>query len=43
VIADDAFAEAIVGTMTFEVEPQGPKRLKGLGSVEVSRLRSAGS
>jgi adenylate cyclase len=43
VIADDAFAEAIVGTMTFVVEPQGPKRLKGLGSVDVSRLRSAGS
>jgi adenylate cyclase len=43
VIADDAFAEAVVGTMTFVVEPQGPKRLKGLGSVDVSRLRSAGS
>jgi adenylate cyclase len=40
VLADDAFAEAISGTMTLVIEPQRRKRLKGLGSVHVSRLRS---
>jgi adenylate cyclase len=42
VLADDAFVEAISGTMTLVIEPQRRKRLKGLGSVHVSRLRSAG-
>ena len=41
VLADDAFVEAISGTMTLVIEPQRRKRLKGLGSVHVSRLRSA--
>jgi adenylate cyclase len=42
VLVDDAFREAIGGTMTLVIEPQRPKRLKGLGSVHVFRLRSAG-
>jgi adenylate cyclase len=42
VLADDAFVEAISRTMTLVIEPQRRKRLKGLGSVHVSRLRSAG-
>jgi adenylate cyclase len=42
VLADDAFVEAITGTMALVIEPQGRKRLKGLGSVHFSRLRSAG-
>ena len=42
VLADDAFVEAISGTRTLVIEPQSRKRLKGLGSVHVSRLRSAG-
>jgi adenylate cyclase len=42
VLADDAFVKAIMGTMTLVSEPQGRKRLKGLGSVHFSRLRSAG-
>ena len=41
VLADDAFTEAIAGTMTLLIEPQRRRRLKGLGSVHVSRLRSA--
>ena len=43
VLADDAFTDAIGGTITLVIEPQGRKRLKGIGSVHVSRLRSAGS
>ena len=35
VLADDAFVEAISATMTLVIEPQTPKRLKGLGSVHV--------
>jgi adenylate cyclase len=42
VLVDDAFREAIGGTMTLVIEPQRPKRLKGLGSVHVFRLRSTG-
>jgi adenylate cyclase len=42
VLADDAFTKAIDGTMTLVIEPQRRKRLKGLGSVRVSRVRSAG-
>jgi adenylate cyclase len=41
VLADDSFAEAIAGTFTLVIEPQGRKQLKGLGSVHASRLRSA--
>ena len=41
VLADDALTEAIAGTMTLLIEPQRRRRLKGLGSVHVSRLRSA--
>jgi adenylate cyclase len=42
VLADDAFTEAISGSVTLVIEPQRRKRLKGLGSVHVSRVRSAG-
>jgi len=42
VLADDAFTEAIRGTTTLVIEPLRRKRLKGLGSVRVWRLRSAG-
>jgi adenylate cyclase len=42
VLVDDAFTEAIGGTMTLVIEPQRRKRLKGLGTVHVFRLRSAG-
>jgi hypothetical protein len=41
VLVDDAFTEAI-GTMTLVVEPHSRKRLKGLGTVHVFRLRPAG-
>jgi hypothetical protein len=41
VLADDAFTEAIGGTMTLVIEPHRHKQLKGLGSVHISRLRSA--
>jgi adenylate cyclase len=42
VLADDAFAEAIARTMTLVIERQKRKRLKGIGTVDVWRLRSAG-
>jgi adenylate cyclase len=42
VLVDDAFTEAVRGTTVLVIEPQRRKRLKGLGSVHVSRLRSAG-
>jgi adenylate cyclase len=42
VLADDPFAEAIACSLALVIEPQGQKRLKGLGSVHASRLRSAG-
>jgi adenylate cyclase len=41
VLADDRFAEAIADNLALAIEPHGHKRLKGLGSVHVSRLRSA--
>ena len=40
VLADGRFAEAIAGNPALTIEPHGPKRLKGLGSVPVWRLRS---
>jgi adenylate cyclase len=42
VLADDPFAQAISDSLALVIEPQGPKRLKGLGSVHASRVRSAG-
>jgi adenylate cyclase len=42
VFVDDAFTEAVRGTTAVVIEPQRRKRLKGLGTVHVSRLRSAG-
>jgi adenylate cyclase len=42
VLVDDAFREAIGSTMTLVIEPQKRRRLKGLGSVRVFRLSSAG-
>jgi hypothetical protein len=39
--ADDRFAEAIADNSALAIEPHGRKRLKGLGSVHASRLRSA--
>jgi adenylate cyclase len=39
VLADDPCAEAIAGSSALVIEPQGHKRLKGLGSVHVSRVR----
>jgi class 3 adenylate cyclase len=41
VLADDRFAEAIADNPALAIEPHGPERLKGLGSVHASRLRSA--
>jgi adenylate cyclase len=41
VLADDCFAEAIADSFALAIEPQGLMRLKGLGSVHASRLRSA--
>jgi adenylate cyclase len=40
VLADEAFAEAIASSSALVIEPQGRKRLKGLGSVSTSRVRS---
>jgi adenylate cyclase len=42
VLADDPFAEAIAGSTALVIEPQGHKRLKGLGSAHVSRVRRGG-
>jgi adenylate cyclase len=40
VLADDRFVEAIADNPALAIEPHGHKRLKGLGSVHASRLRS---
>jgi hypothetical protein len=42
VLADDRFAETIADNSALAIEPYGHRRLKGLGSVHASRLRSAG-
>jgi adenylate cyclase len=42
VLADDRFAEVIADSSALAIEPHGHKRLKGLGSVHTSRLRSTG-
>ncbi len=42
VLADDRFAEAIAEDLPLAIDPDGHKRLKGLGSVHASRLRSIG-
>jgi adenylate cyclase len=42
VLADDPFAEAIADSSALTIEPYGYERLKGLGNVHASRLRSAG-
>jgi adenylate cyclase len=42
VLADDRFAEAIADSSALTIEPYGYKRLKGLGNVHASCLRSAG-
>jgi adenylate cyclase len=42
VLADDAFAEGIARSSALVIEPQGRKRLKGLGSVNASRVRLVG-
>jgi adenylate cyclase len=41
VLADDHLAKAIADHSTLAIEPHGHKRLRGLGSVHTSRLRSA--
>jgi class 3 adenylate cyclase len=41
VLVDDRFAEAIADNSALAIEPHGHKRLKGLGSVHASRLRSS--
>jgi adenylate cyclase len=41
VLADDRLAEAIAHNSALVIEPFGHKRLKGLGSVHASRVRSA--
>jgi adenylate cyclase len=41
VLADDRFADAIAGNPALAIEPHGHKRLKGVGSVHTSRVRSA--
>jgi adenylate cyclase len=41
VLVDDRFAEAIADNPALVIEPYGHQRLKGLGSVHTSRLRSA--
>jgi adenylate cyclase len=40
VLADRRFAEAIADNPALAIEPHGHRRLKGLGSVHTSRLRS---
>jgi adenylate cyclase len=41
VLVDDAFREAVGSIVRLVIEPQKRKRLKGMGTVEVFRLRSA--
>jgi adenylate cyclase len=41
VLVDDRFAEAIADNPALVIEPYGHQRLKGLGSVHTSRVRSA--
>jgi adenylate cyclase len=42
VLVDDRFAEAIADSSALAIESCGYKRLKGVGSVHTSRVRSAG-
>jgi adenylate cyclase len=41
VLADDRLAEAIADNSALAIEPYGQKRLKGIGSVHASRVRTA--